>query len=792
MIPYEENEICEDCTLGDRNRHIGNSCNIQGHGSMENGILFVTDILTRNDTNMGGCLEGTSGSFFNDVIKKAGYDREDIYTTSLMKCTIPGVGQKPNKHQIASCGKKLEKEIEKLKPKLVVLMGALVVKYFFPDKKMSDIRGYIFDDNIVKILPTYGVNAILNRPTNLFEFQSDVKKAFEVIEGNITEMERKYIYTEDFETVYETLKKQDEYAWDIETTSLDEFKGDCISCSFSFKEGTAICIPFDEGWFRKIFALPAKTICHTKFDPLFLKARYGIDVNNWYFDTYAAIQLLNDNASQGLKSLASIFTDVPYYNLDSKEGLENIPIEVVAEYNNFDADVTYRLYKIFHQQIIDERYYKMFMEVTMPVNRMLIDIELQGIVLDINKVKTLTLERSLESLRVKRKLNEIAAINWNSTKQVGDVLFKQLGLRCPTKTPTGNLSTSEATLITLKDKHPAVEMLLELRHIVKGLGTYLLGIPEPDLKRPKSIPKAEEEKYIQWKFIKTELHLMHLLENLDEYSIDTKNDLYSLLQSDGKMHNHNNINGTVSGRLTSPLHTIPREGGYRECFTVPDDCLFVGMDYKQFELRIAANRANETKLIEILDSPGAKQILTKLITDLDYTEESWSQVKGVIYGVLYGRGSKSIAKEWNMSEDHAESLKRGFFDNFKKVKKLLNEYKSSALDKGYIIDMVGRKRRFLTKQYNSFDIDGDIVRAAVNFPIQAGSAAIFWPKVLEVHEFLSDKKSKVIHTKHDCVMFQIHKSEENLIEECKKILEENTLIGRVPVDVKIGKNWGDA
>ena len=461
MILDEDNEFCDDCDLGASNRYKSNNYNVQGHGSIDKGIMFVTDILTYNDTQMGGCLEGTGGLFFNDVLNKCGWDREDVYTTSLMKCTAPKIRQKPTKSQILACGKKLEAEIRMLKPKVVVLMGAIVVKYFFPDKKITDIRGYVFDDNIVKIIPTYGVHAVLSRPTNLFEFHSDVNKALIVVEDKFVEMKRKYIYTEDFETVYETLKKQDEVAWDIETTSLDEFKGDCISCSFSFKEGTAICIPFDEGWFRKIFALPFKSICHTKFDVMFLKARYGIEVNNWYFDTYAAIQLLNDNASQGLKSLASIFTDVPYYNLDSKEDLVDLPIELVAEYNNYDADVTYRLYKQFHQQLISDKYYKMFMEVTMPVNKMLIDIEMQGIVLDIDRVKTLTLERSLDTVRMKKRLNEIAPINWNSTKQVGEVLFKKLGLKCPTKTPTGNPSTDEATLLTLKGEHPAIEMLLE-------------------------------------------------------------------------------------------------------------------------------------------------------------------------------------------------------------------------------------------------------------------------------------------------------------------------------------------
>ena len=220
-----------------------------------------------------------------------------------------------------------------------------------------------------------------------------------------------------------------------------------------------------------------------------------------------------------------------------------------------------------------------------------------------------------------------------------------------------------------------------------------------------------------------------------------------MLQDDNKLHNDNRINGTVSGRLTSPLHTIPRDGGFRDIFIVPPGFKFVGMDYKQFELRIAAFLAGDTKLLEILDSPNTKEVLTKLITGEEYTEEGWVNTKSIIYGTLYGMGHKRSAAELGIEEFEALDLKESFFRNFSSVKRLLGFFKRDSLSRGYIEDMVGRRRRFPTKDYRVFDLDGDIIRQAINFPIQAGSAAIFWPKVLEVHEYLRQYKSKVIHTK---------------------------------------------
>ena len=127
------------------------------------------------------------------------------------------------------------------------------------------------------------------------------------------------------------------------------------------------------------------------------------------------------------------------------------------------------------------------------------------------------------------------------------------------------------------------------------------------------------------------------------------------------------LNGTVSGRLTSPLHTIPREGGFRNIFITPPGFKFVGMDYKQFELRIAAFLAGDKELLSILDSPGTKEILTKLITGEEYTEEGWVNTKSIIYGTLYGMGPKRSAAELGIEVSEAEDLRESFFKNFKSL-----------------------------------------------------------------------------------------------------------------------------
>jgi DNA polymerase-1 len=789
---------CNDCGLGQVCRDDDLTNQVMGEGEESTGIMFIGDIVGKYDCVMDEPFSGSVGMLLSECIQKAGYKRRDVYVTNLLKCAIPNKKRNPKKEEIDACSKYLDEEISRIRPKVIVPLGAVATKYFLGAKKISDVRGYVFEMGFESkgeekftsfIIPTYSPKSLVARPSNLFELQSDIKKSFRVLEDGNVQIDRDYEFTRDFKKVYDLIKTKDLYAWDIETTGLDMFEDDAVTCSFSWEAGKAICIPFNLEWWNKIFSLGVRNGSHTKFDPEFLECRYGIKVKNWYFDTFAAIGLLNDNIAQGLKTLASVYTDVPYYNLDTKIGLDKMDIEEVAKYNNFDADVTFRLWEKFKVDLTIEGYDELFYKTTMPVNRMLIDIEVEGIPIDVPKLKRLTIQRNLSCIKMSKELNDVSPINWNSVVQVREVLYGKLGLNTKNKTPTGAKSTDMATLTELAKTHRVPQLILDLRSHMKGLGTYLLGVEEIETKVPKAVPK---ENHMEYKLIQTEMKLLGYLEDLSTYQPEITTGLFKQMNVlTNKIHNQNKITGTVSGRLTSPLHTIPRDGGFRDCYYAPKGWIYVGMDYKQFELRIAAFLAKEEDLITILMDRNVKQWLTKLIIDMDYDEDTWSAVKGVIYGTLYGRGAKSIAEEFGIEEDFARKLLNSFFKNFKNIRKLLAGYKAEALGTGQIVDMVGRKRRFITKQYKIFDVDQDIVRQAVNFPIQAGSSAIFWPQVLKLHEHLRPYQSKVIHTKHDAVYFLIKEEERFLIEECKDIMEKDTLMGDTQVDVKEGRHWGE-
>ncbi len=797
---------CNLCGLGKINRDKNQEHCIMGTGNSKTGIMFVGDFISQQDAIFGNTFSGGVGSLLNECIEKSGYKRDDVYTTNVVHCNPVG-NKNPKPNIIAACKIILDKEIEIIKPKIIVPLGAIATKFFLGNIKISDVRGYVFKKKDYVVLPTFSPKAALTVPKSLYPMQADIKKAFRVLEGKEVQISTKYLdllsipdhipeeqykryEKEQIEKAYNLLKKADEWSFDIETTSLDPFdkSQEIISCSFSFKEGVAICIPFDLEWYKKIFSLSAKKITHTKFDCKFLRVRYDIEVINWYFDTYVAIGILNENVSYGLKFLASIYTDVPYYNLPTKISMQTTNKVLVAKYNNVDADVTYRLYKLFYKRIIDDNFYKLFFETMMPVSKMVIDLECEGMLVDIDKLKLLNINKNLDLVRIRKKLLKYADINWKSTAQVGKVLYEQLGLMCPKKTPTGRYSTDEKALESLKDKHEVPGLLHESRSLVKSLGTYLLKEIDFGIKIPDKVSDSNISEYT---LSSTEVKLLEILKDRKLYKPDYSNDLFSLLQRDNKIHNENNINGTVSGRLSSPLHTIPKEGGFRGCYIVSKYYKFVSMDIKQFELRITAYLAGDNKLMKILDSFDAKQQLTKMIAGKEYSEKTWTHVKSIIYGTLYGMGVNRMSNELNISYTLAEKLKDNFYRVFPKVKSLLDGFAKYALNYGHIVDNVGRTRRFITSQYKIYDNEHDIRNQAVNFPIQSFGSAIFWDKVLLIHDFLKDKKSKIIHSKHDAIYMKIHNTEMDLIDKCKEILETNTLIGDVLIDVKIGDNWGE-
>ncbi len=827
---------CDRCNLGSETRRKGFTSCIRGVGDDKLGVMIVGEAPGQEEARRGLPFVGPSGMLLEECIEKVGYFRDDVIITNIVRCQPPA-NRDPSVEEINACAPFLEAEIKCYNPKVILALGAFSTKYFLVNTfspnggevKISEVRGYVFETyKGYKVIPAYHPASVLRRPEFISLLQADINKVFEVAKREEGRRDTNYYYTEDFGKAISLLKEREAFSFDIETDGLNPFTDPILCCAFTFSEGSAICLPFSKGDYKTIFQLPAKKITHGDFDIKFPGLRHGLEVKNWYFNTMTAHHLLDENSPHGLKVLASLFTDVPYYNLPKKEKLSTLSPPVVHKYNCYDSDVTFRLYNLFNDMLIKEKLNNLYFDRVMPLNRTLLDIESKGVRIDINKLRDLSIDMSIKLHRLDRDLRKslvehieslpeqtarkswhipnhipkeqigkyaefsaVAEINWNSPKQVGKILFTHLGLMTHGFTPKGAPSVKDFILEQLKGEHEIPRMLKELRGTKKGLSTYLDGgakIP----KIPDYIPREQIHEF------KIEF-LRKLKEGRKEYVASSDKGVHQYISPDGRIHGDYLLHGTTTGRLSSAkpnLQNVPREGGYRSIYIADNGFEFAGFDYKQIELRVAAHEAGDEELLEILNKDDSKVILTELVTGRNFTEVIWIQTKAAIYGVLYGRGAKSLAEDLKISDPEADALIRGFFKSFPKVQKLINDAKVIASTVGVLKNAVGRQRRFPFTRYKAFKGGRDnrmffaeSYRQAINFWVQSLASDILSEKTIIVHDYLKEKRSYIVLTLHDALYLNIAHEEKEVIDEVKELLEKNTIIGDVLVECKTGKNW---
>ncbi|MBI6871644.1 DNA polymerase I [Clostridium aciditolerans] len=399
-------------------------------------------------------------------------------------------------------------------------------------------------------------------------------------------------------------------------------------------------------------------------------------------------------------------------------------------------------------------------EVEQPLTEVLAYMEYEGFKVDIEKLTELGDKFKVEISTIQKEIYDLAEeeFNINSPKQLGKILFEKLDLPVIKKTKTG-YSTNAEVLDELSDKHPIIEKITYYRQLTKLYSTYIEG-------------------------------------------------LKAVVDEDGKIHSSFNQTVTTTGRLSSTepnLQNIPikyemgRE--IRKVF-VPenDNCVILSADYSQIELRVLAHIANDENLIDAFVNHS--DIHTKTASEVfrvpidEVTPLQRSNAKAVNFGIVYGIGDFSLAKDLKISRKEAKNYIDTYFERYPGVKKYLDDAIEQAKEKLYVTTVMNR-RRFIpeikasNKMVRSF---GE--RLAMNTPIQGSAADIIKLAMVNVYDELRKRNlnSKLILQVHDELIVNVHKEE---LEEVKAIVKkemEEVLDLRVPleVDINIGGNWYEA
>jgi DNA polymerase-1 len=621
--------------------------------------------------------------------------------------------------------------------------------------------------------------------TSLFDQQEPSREASSVKQESIASGNKNYklINTkEERKALIDTLQQTSEFCFDTETTSTDPHSAEIVGIAFAFKPNEAFYVPFPAKTdkarelmreFKPAFENEKikKVGQNIKYDIILVK-NYGVNVKGNYFDTMVAHYLLQPEQRHNLDFLSEKYlnyTPISIETLIGKKGknqksMRSIPEKEVYPYACEDADLTMQLKTILKDELQKHHLDKLSSKIEMPLIKVLLDMELNGVKIDTNALNDYAVELKKELESLEKEIHKMAGVEFNvgSPKQLGEVLFDRMKIvDKPKKTKTKQYSTSEETMQQLQDKHPIVPKVLEFRSVRKLLTSYV-----------ETLPKL-------------------------------------INSSTGKIHTSFNQAVAATGRLSSynpNLQNIPireeRGKRIREAF-IPSDKnhVLLAADYSQIELRIMAHMSGDQRMIEAfrenqdIHSSTAANIF-HLNSLEEVTKEQRRKAKTANFGIIYGISAWGLSQRLNIPRKDAKELIDEYFKNFPGVKAYMDERIEFARNNGYVETLEGRKRFLPDINSRNATVRGMAERNAINAPIQGTAADIIKIAMLNVYKEMHDKemKSKLILQVHDELIFDAHVSE---VDELKKVVAEkmtNAYKLDVPlvVDTGTGNNWLEA
>ena len=407
----------------------------------------------------------------------------------------------------------------------------------------------------------------------------------------------------------------------------------------------------------------------------------------------------------------------------------------------------------------DSSLWNLYNEVELPLYQVLREMEQAGVRIDVDMLQRAEKQLSKELATLEQQIYTAAGVtfNVNSPKQVGEVLFDQLHLDAKAKkSKTGQYSTSEEILLTLKPKHEVVGLILEYRELKKLISTYISALPT----------------YI---------------------NPDT-----------GKIQTTYNQTVTATGRLSSSnpnLQNLPirSERGQliREAVIPDNGCLFLSADYSQIELRLMAHFSQDPHLVEAFRSgqdvhaATAAKIFNVPINQV--TKEQRRQAKTANFGIIYGISAFGLAQQLDCSRSEAKALIDGYFAAFPGVIDYIEHQKELARQQGYAITLFGRKRYLPDILSHNATVRSFAERNAVNSPIQGTAADIIKMAMVTIHRRLKEEglKTQMIMQVHDELNFNVPENEVDKVREIVIYEMQNVVHLTVPLiaDCGVGKNW---
>ena len=461
-------------------------------------------------------------------------------------------------------------------------------------------------------------------------------------------------------------------------------------------------------------------------------------------------------------TLAAYLLNPSARNYELLDLLRAYGIGEVTAFDNESADTAARFSLLCNElsaQIAKSGQTALLNDIELPLARVLSDMESVGVAVDAAGIEQYGDQLETQINELSAKIYELVGyeFNLNSPMQLGTALFEKLGLPAGKKTKTG-YSTGAEVLENLRDKHPAVEYLLEYRQLSKLKSTYCDG-------------------------------------------------LLKVVCDDGRIYSTFNQTETRTGRISSTepnLQNIPVKTRYgslfRRYFIAPQGRVLCDADYSQIELRVLAHIANDAAMIDAFNSGVDIHTVTASqafgVPMDEVTPLMRSKAKAVNFGIVYGIGAFSLAKDIHVSYSEAKQYIDSYMNTYKGVCKYMNEVVAKAKENGYVETMFNRRRPIGEFAASNAALRAFGERVARNAPIQGTAADIIKIAMIRVYDRLKAElpTARLILQVHDELIVEADEADADKASLILREEMENACKLAVPLvaDVHVGKTWLEA
>jgi len=749
-----------------------------------------------------------------DIIKKFGVNADKVIDVQALAGDssdnvpgVPGIGVKTASELINKYGnlEKLLKSAHEIKQnkrretlienkdkaiiskKLVTLNHDAPVKQKLEEFKLKEID----KDKLYKFLREMEFNRLLSSAISTYgEPNLDSKKNELNETPKYEEIDKKNYYLIDeinkIDIWIKEAEEAGEVAVDTETNSLDPHQASLVGISLSTKIGKACYIPIGhksnkcldkELVLKKLKPLlqdPSikKIGQNIKFD-FIVFFHHGINVSSME-DTMLMSYVLDAGKNRhNMDTLSEIHlghNPIKFKDLvgSGKKQLNfsEVDVDKAKDYAAEDADITLRLYKKFQKSLKLEKMVNIYEIFEKPMIKILAFMEIEGIKIDNNFLKTLSLKFKKKKKKIEKEVFKISKKEFNigSPKQLGEILYNELKIADLKKTKKGSFATSATVLEDLAFKgHKFPKLVLDWRQVSKLKNTYSDSLPEHI--NPKT----------------------------------------------NRVHTSFLLAATNTGRLASSdpnLQNIPIKSDdgkdIRKAFVSQKDHLLISADYNQIEMRILADLADVKELKKAFkNNIDIHSLTASQIFNIDIKKVNQDQrrkAKAINFGIIYGISQYGLAKQINVSNYEAEEFLNAYFAKFPEIKVYMDQTIKFCRKSGYVNNIFGRKSHFININDKNYNIRNFQERAAINAPIQGSASEIMRLAMMRLDKKMNEenfKKSKMLLQIHDELIFETHKDEVKklskiIINEMSSVANSDQHSFTIPltVDLNVGDNWG--